>query len=271
MAININPAKFVLAQNSAMWIHKATDDAMKIMGLQGMGLALGFSQQEKEIPMMGERISPKVFTGASYDAMTVNNNFIEGDPTQEYLRNMALSGTMIKPIRLYTKDGCHFSAPDQPNSTSVAGVGGYVSGMSGLNVGNWTDPQAGAPSDTYTNSVSFAPGGPFAMFIAHAVLANLGDAIAVLSEATNVGAATIELVDNTVWDTLGFEDGDTIIVDYNGATPKYAVIASGSNTDIITLELEQGDSTSLADGNLTTGGAVHGASPSSVGSLDLTC
>ena len=41
-----------------------------------MGLALGFSQQEKEIPMMGERISPKVFTGASYDAMTVNNNFI---------------------------------------------------------------------------------------------------------------------------------------------------------------------------------------------------
>ena len=55
MARNINPQKFVLAQNSAMWVNKGTASPMKIMGLQGMGLAMGFSQQEKEVPMMAAR------------------------------------------------------------------------------------------------------------------------------------------------------------------------------------------------------------------------
>lgn len=270
MAKNMNPALFVLAQNSAMWIDKATATEMKIMGLQGMGLGLGFSQEEKTIPMMGMRISPKVFTGASYDAMTVNNNFIEGDPTQEYIRRAALSGTVIKPIRLYTKDGCHFSAPDQPNSTGVAHQGGYTSGTSGMNVGSYTDPQAGAPTDTYTNSVSFAPAGPFTMFIAHTLPGDHAN-ISVLSEATTGAGATIELLDNTVWDTLGFEDGDTILVDYNGATPKYAVIESGSATDTLVLVEGGGDAASLVDGALTSGGQVHGASPSNVADLDLTC
>ena len=270
MATNINPALFVLAQNSAMWIDKATATEMKIMGLQGMGLGLGFSQTEKEIPMMGVRISPKVFTGATYDTMTVNNNFIEGDPTQEYIRGAALSGTMIKPIRLYTKDGCHFSAPDQPNSTGVAHQGGYTSGASGMNVGSYTDPQAGAPTDTYTNSVSFAPGGPFAMFIAHTVPGDYLN-ITVLGEATTGAGATIELLDASTWDSRGFEDGDTIIVDYNGSTPKYGVIASGSGTSTITLVEGGGDAAILTDGVLTAGGAVHGASPSNVAGMDLSC
>ena len=267
MARNINPAKFVLAQNSAMWVMKATSAEMKIMGLQSMGLALGFSQQEKEIPMMGERISPKVFTGASYDTMTANNNFIEGDPTQEYLRSAALTGTMIKAIRLYTKDGCHFSAPDQPNSTSVAGVGGYTSGMSGLNIGSYTDPQAGAPSDTYTNTVSFAPGGPFALFIAHSE-PNKGDEITITGGGAGVA---VEFTTTGVdWADRGFDVGDTVIVDWSDTTPKYGVISVIADK-VLTLAADKGDAATITTGVMPAMGALHGASPSNVSAMDVSC
>ncbi len=267
MARNINPSMFVLAQNAAMWVAKATASEMKIMGLQGMGLALGFSQQEKEIPMMGMRISPKVFTGASYDSMSVNNNFIEGDPTQEYLRNSAMSGTMIKDIRLYTKDGCHFTAPDQPNSTGVAGVGGYTTGASGLNVGSYTDPQAGAPSDTFTNTVSFAPGGPFVLFVAHSE-PNKGDEITVAG-----GGAGVDVTLTTtgvVWADRGFEVGDTVIVDWADTEPKFGVV-SALNTDVMTLEADKGDAATITAGVLPVNGQVHGATSSNVAEMNLEC
>ena len=272
MAINMNPQNFVLAQNAAMWVYAATSDSMKIMGLQGLGLGMGFSQTEKEVPMMGVRISPVVFTGAKYDTMSIKANFIPGDKTQEFMKNAAETGTMVKPVRMYVKDGCHFSAPDQPNTN---GNGGYITGTSGLNIGNWTDPQAGAPSDLFTNSISTAPGGPFVLFIAHTIPGDHAN-ITVLSQTTTGAGATIELIDNTVWDTLGFEDGDTIIVDYNGATPKYAQIASGVGTDTLILVEDTGDAASLVDGVLTAGtngfnGAVHGATPSAVTGMDLTC
>jgi len=265
MAIVINPSLYVVGQNSAMWLDFATTSAMKVLGLQGMGLGIGFTQQSQDVAMMGVRIAPKVFTGATYDEMSVAANFIPGDPSQEALQQAALEGTLLKNIRLYLKDGCHFSAPDQ-----VSADGGLVSGTSGMNVGSYTDPQIGSPSDLYTNNVSFAPAGPFAVFVAHTDPGDHAN-ITVLSEATNSGAATIELLDSVVWDTLGFEDGDTIIVDHNGSTPKYAKIASGVATDTITLTLETGDSTSLADGALTTGGAVHGATPMAASAQSATC
>ncbi len=265
MAIVVNPALYVVGQNSAMYLYYATADQMKVMGLQGMGLGIGFTQQSQDVAMMGMRIAPKVFTGATYDEMTANANYIPGDPSQETLQKAALDSTLLKNIRLYLKDGCHFSAPDQ-----ISANGGLTSGTSGMNVGSYADPQIGSPSDLYTNSVSFAPAGPFAVFVAHTDPGDYAN-ITVLSEATNVGQATIELIDTTVWDTLGFEDGDTIIVDYNGATPKYAQIASGCNTDTITLTLETGDSTELADGPLTSGGAVHGATPMQAATQDAAC
>ena len=270
MARNINPQNFVLAQNAAMWVHPATSNAMKIIGLQGLGLAMGFSQTEKEVPMMGVRVSPVVFTGAKYDSMSIKANFIPGDATQAYMKNAAETGTMVKPVRLYVKDGCHFSAPDQPNAG-----GGYTSGTSGLNIGNWTDPQAGSPSDFFTNSISTAPGGPFVLFIAHTVKDDYAN-ITVRAQTTTGAGAEIELIDNTIWDTLGFDDGDTILVDYNGSTPKYARIASGVGTDTLILEEDVGDAAALIDGLLTIGsdgfnGAVHGATPSAVTGMDLSC
>ena len=265
MATVLNPQNFVLGQNAAMWLDKATANEVKVMGLQGVGLALGFTQSSTTVPMMGQRIAPKVYTGAEYDEMSINANFIPGDTSQERLQTAALESTTLKNIRMYLKDGCSFSAPDQ-----ISAGGGITTGTSGLMVGSFSDPQIGSPSDIFTNTVTMAPVGPFALFVAHTTPGDYAN-ITVLSEATNIGQATIELIDNVIWDTLGFEDGDTIIVDYNGDAPKYAKIESGSNTDTITLALETGDSTALADGALSMYGAVHGATPMQATSSDLTC
>ena len=267
MAKNINPALFVLAQNSAMWVNKATAEEMKIIGLQGMGLCMGFSQTEKEVPMMGMRISPVVFTGAKYDSMTANCNFIEGDKTQEFLKAAAEQGIMVKAIRLYTKDGCHFSSPDQPHSGGVDGVGGYTSGSSGLNVGSWTDPKAGAPSDLYANSISFAPGGPFVLFIAHTEPGK-GDEITISDGG--VGNVVTLTTTGTPWVDRGFEVGDTVLVDWSDTTPKYGVVEA-LNTDTMTLAADKGDAASISTGTLPAKGAVHGATPSKVAGMNLSC
>ncbi len=264
MAIVINPASFVLGQNSAMWLDKATATEMKVMGLQGMGLGLGFTQSSTTVQSMGVRIAPKVYTGAEYDEMSVNANFIPGDKSQEALQEAALAGNILKNIRMYLKDGCNFSAPDQPSAG-----GGYTSGTSGMNVGNYSDPQIGSPSDIYTNSVSFAPAGPFALFVAH-TLPGDGANVIVESEVTSGAGATITLTDLTAWAALGFEVGDTIIVDWNGTSPKYAVV-DALNTNVLTCVIGTGDAATLADGALDAAGQVHGATPMAVASMNLDC
>jgi len=74
MAKVTNPKLFVIGQNAALRMNVATDDEMSMKGLQGLGLFMGFTQQSQEVPMIGQRIAPKVFTGASYDESTVNAN-----------------------------------------------------------------------------------------------------------------------------------------------------------------------------------------------------
>ncbi len=264
---------YVVAGNSAMWINKATATPLKVRGLQGLGLALGFEQSTVEVSEMGRRLDSIVYSGAKLSEISVNANFVPGDASQEYLKNAAMANTNIKNVRMYLKDGCHFTAPDQISNPTSAG-NGLATGDSGLNVGNYGDPSAGSKNALFANTITMAPSGSFALFIAH-TSPNGGANIAVLSEATNLGAATIELIDNTIWDTLGFEDGDTILIDGDGTTPKYAQIASGANTDIITLTLGAsggGDAASLVDAAaMSASSAVHGASPSVVSESDVVC
>jgi len=262
MAIVISPALFVVGQNSALWLDKATADEIKVLGLQGMGLGLGFSQSSIDVPMMGVRIAPKVYTGATYDEMSINANYIPGDPSQAALQAAALAGTMLKNVRMYLKDGCNFSAPDQP----AINDGGLVSGSSGLNVGSYGDPSIGAPSDIYTNTVTMAPGGPFTIFVAHTVVGNGADVSVV---AQGASGATLTHAD-TDWEDLGFEAGDTVIVDWCETTPCYGRIDTLVTT-VMTLEEDVGDAASLSTKTLPSNGAVHGASPTEVGALSTTC
>jgi hypothetical protein len=266
MAKVISPQNFVIAQNSAMRIDCATATEVKALGLQGMGLALGFTQDSTTVPMMGERIAPLVYTGASYDEMTADTNFIPGDKSQELLREAALQGTILKNIRLYIKDGCNFSAPDQPSTNN----GGLTSGTSGLSVGSFTDPTVGSPSDVWTNSISFAPAGPFTLFVAHTPPGH-GTDITIESEATAAGGATLTLATGD-WDEYGFETGDTIILDWNTGTspPRYGVVDSLTAT-VMTLVVGVGDAAAIEDAVGTANTAVHGATPAAVANIDLEC
>lgn len=265
MARVINPASFVLGQNAALWVDKATSSQMKVMGLQGLGLGLGFTQTAQTITSMGVRISPKAYTGAEYDEMTANANFIPGDQSQDRLRQAALSGTILKNVRSYLKDGCNFSAPDQ-----ISAGGGIMSGTSGLNVGSWTDPQIGAPSDVWTNSVSFAPAGPMCLFVAHTVSGS-GDEITA-AQAGGAGTDMTLTTTGTEWATLGFDVDDTIIVDYGVdlTEPKYAKVKSIAS-DVMTLTASTGDIDDISLGTFNAMAQVHGATPMDVSGMDTTC
>jgi len=265
MAKVMNPKLFVIGQNAALRVECATDNEMSMKGLQGLGLFMGFTQQSQEVPMIGQRIAPKVFTGASYDESTVNTNYIPGDKTQDFLRNAALQGTLVKNVRAYLRDGCNFSAPDQ-----IATGGGLTSGTSGLNVGSVTDPQIGSPTDIWTNSVSFAPAGPFSLFVAHTP-AGAGDNIASSANGSDVD---LTLKDGSKWADLGFEVDDTIIVDWDGAStekPKYSKVKAISDS-VMTLDGSVGDTENIEIADpLPSKCRVHGATSSDVAGVDVEC
>jgi hypothetical protein len=270
MAIVTNPALFVVGQNSAMWLDKATPTEMKVLGLQGMGLGIGFTQNSQDVPMMGLRIAPKVYTGATYDEMSANANYIPGDASQEALQNAALEGTVLKNIRMYLKDGCNFSAPDQ-----ISAGGGLTTGTSGMNVGSFSDPQIGSPSDIYTNSVTIAPACPFAVFVAH-TNPGKGDDLTISGGGTGSDVViTIDAATSDTWAGFGFEVGDTVIVDYDGdspAKPKYGhVKAIASN--VMTLTADIGDAADIVVSGSALGAtaAVHGATPMNPADMDITC
>lgn len=259
MAKRINNVNFIVGRDIALRIDVATADEASVKGLQGLGFFLGFSQQEREVQQSGSKIAAKVFTSASYDTTQVTCNHVFGDPVQETLRNAALNGTLLKNVRAYVKDGCDFSAPDQ-----ISAGGGLNTGTSGLYVGNFTDPNVGAIGDLVTNQISLSPAGPFAMFIAHTGTATTGNGKGGTNIKIDTTAHTIELLDGTTWESLGFEDGDTLIVDWDGSStawPKYLKLASGASSDTITYDSSAGDAGSLANNASTSKTQVHGATP----------
>lgn len=262
MARVISPVSYVLGQNSALWLNKATADEAKVNGLQGMGLGLGFTQSSITVTAMGQRIAPKVYTGAEYDEFSVNANFIPGDPSQNILQAAALNNTVLQNVRMYLKDNCNFSAPDQ-----VSAGGGLTTGTSGLNVGSYSDPMIASPSDLYTNTVSFAPNGPFTLFVAHTDIG--GGAELTVARTTDTTITTT----GTEWDALGFDVGDIVLIDWDGAVtevPKYAIVKS-IVTSVLTLTTAIGDVESIETGIMPAACQVHAATPMSVSTLSTAC
>jgi hypothetical protein len=146
-----------------------------------------------------------------------------------------------------------------------------------MNVGSYSDPQIGSPSDIFTNSITFAPAGAFALFVAHTAPGDFAS-ITVTAETTGTGATLTHATAD--WDTLGFEVGDTVLVDWNGNDdqPKYGRCES-LTTNVMTLVEGVGDAPLLVSGALgggspagtTKGGAVHSATPMQVSGLATDC
>ena len=258
-------ADFILANNAAMRVDCATSDELAILGLQGLGLCLGFSKDKKTIPSMGVRVAPVAYGNGSWDEMTVDCNFIPGSTSQKYIAACSYSDITLRNVRMYLEDHCTFSAPDM-----ISAGGGIDTGKSGLSIGGYGDPKAGAPGDTWKNTIAVAPMGPFALFDVHTLNGD-GTNVSITAEVPGVSAAELELLDATEWADLGFEEGDTIIVDYAGAYPMYGKIDSLS-TSTMTLEQATGDSADMPAGALSSAdGGVHGASPLYVESAVITC
>ena len=244
MATSSTTDNFVVAQNSAVVLAPATSDEATVRGLQGMGLCLGFTMSILTVNEMGRRIATKVPSGGEYDTTTVNYNFIPGDPTLVTFQNAALNSTKIADIRLYVKQGCHFSAPDLISDAA-----------SGLHVGSFTDPQVGSPNELWTGSLDYMPGGAFALFIAH----KAGTGLSYVASTRTLTSAESDFV------TAGFEAGDTLILDYaDGHDPLYLKAESVAAGAIVFAE-DVGDEATLTSdfsGIATT--ALHGATPQAV-------
>lgn len=243
---------FVMGQNSAVVVNATLATEMTIRGMQGMGLCLGFAMETVKVSEMGRRIAAMVPSGGSYQETTVNYNFIPGDASLEFLRNASLNSTKITNIRMYTVAGCDFSAPDLISDPA-----------SGLYVGTMSDPKVDNPNGVYTGSLSYMPGGPFALFIAH-----------IGGTTLSYTASTRTLADSgNGFVTAGFEVGDTIIIDKAPlmTKPIYAKISSVAAGAIV-IEDGIGDEALMnADWAGASTTKIHGATPMVVSGVSSSC
>lgn len=242
MAIKVDVVNFVVAQNSAVVIDAATANQKTLRGLQGMGLCLGFTMNTVEVGEMGRRISLDVPSGGKYEKSSVSYNFIPGEKTLEYFRNASLNSNKIANIRLYTKQGGDFSAPDMISDPA-----------SGLYVGSVGDPKAGSVGALYQGTLEYMPGGPFVIFVAH----KAGTELSYVSATRTLASSSSDFV------TKGFEVGDTILLDnvplmVGPVYVKAKTVAAGA----IVFENAVGGVASMAadwSGAATT--AIHAATP----------
>jgi hypothetical protein len=248
MALKTNPVNFVLAQNAAVVLHARKSNEKTIRGLQGMGLCLGFTMETQTVAEMGRRIALVVPSGGTYEETSVNYNFIPGDSSLEEFRDAAINSTKLADVRLYVKQGCDFSAPDLISDPA-----------SGLYVGSMSDPQVDSPNGLFTGSLSYMPGGAFVLFIAHTGNTN----------GTNlsytVATRTFTLAGGGSFIEMGFEVGDTLILDNAAGADPYYLKAEAVNATTLVVEEDVGNEATLeAAGDLAAGIAsteLHGATP----------
>jgi len=241
MAIKLMTEPFVMAENSAVVLHPATTDEKRIRGLQGLGLALGFTMDSKTVSEMGRRISLNVPAGGTFDTSTVNYNFLPGDKAWEEFRNAAINRTKILAIRLYMKYGYDFSAPDVISDPTT-----------GLYVGSVSDPKTDTPNGIFSGSLDYMPGGAFCLFVAHKV----GTDLSYVQSTRTIASSSGDFI------TKGFEVGDTLLFDYaDGNAPLY-LKAESVAAGAIVVEAGVGDEALLTGdfaGIATT--SLHGATP----------
>jgi len=245
---------YKVASNAAVRVHCGKTDEMLIRGLQSISLPIGFTMSTTTVSSMGERIDQVLPVGGTFEEISVNYNFVVGDPSQTYLMQASLNNTEIQDMRFYVDDNqlCgDFAAPDLISDSGAS-----------YRVGTFSSP-SGTKNDLFTGTVSFLPAGASTLFVAHA---NGTD----LEFATGVGATIASTTQDFV--ALGFEAGMTIILDHvDSLDPLFCKIVTVT-TNLITLVDGVGDEASvpLFTGIATT--AIHAGQPMVVESYaGLSC
>jgi len=245
---------YKVASNAAVVANAGKSDEMIIRGLQSISLPIGFTMGTVTVSSMGERIDAILPTGGSYEEISVNYNFVIGDPSQDYLMNAALNNTEIQDMRFMVDHNMLCGDFATVDLISDAGAS--------YRVGTFSSPQ-GTKNDLFTGTVSFLPAGASALFTAHA--SGTGLEFATGTGAT-ITAAALDFVD------LGFETGQTIILDHVDALDPLVCKIDTVTTTVITLVDSVGDEGSVTTftGIATT--AIHGGAPMVVSGQDaLSC
>lgn len=246
--------QYKVASNAAVVAHAGKADEMIIRGLQSISLPIGFVMSTVEVSAMGERINQILPTGGTYEEISVDYNFVIGDPSQVYLAQASLNNTAIQDMRFmvdYNMLCGDFVTVDLVSDSGAS-----------YRVGTFSSP-SGSKNDLFSGTVSFLPAGASTLFIAHASGTDLDFATGTGATITTTG---LDFVD------LGFEAGMTIILDHvDGLDPLHCKIDTVTTT-VITLVDGEGDEASVPafTGIATT--AIHAGTPMVVSGQDaLSC
>lgn len=234
---------YKVASNASVRVYCGKANEMLIRGLQSVQLPIGFTMSTTTVSSMGERIDQVLPVGGAYEEISVNYNFVVGDPSQTYLMQAALNNSEIQDMRFYVDDNqlCgDFAAPDLISDSGAS-----------YRVGTFSSPQ-GSKNDLFTGTVSFLPAGASTLFVAHANGIDL--------EFTSGAGATIA---STTQDfvALGFEADMTIVLDHvDSLDPMFCKVLSVT-TNLITLVNDVGDEAAVPTftGIATT--SIHAGQP----------
>lgn len=237
---------YKVASNAAIRVHCGKTTEMLLRGLQSTALPIGFSMSTTTVSSMGERIDQVLPTGGTYEEISVNYNFVIGDPSQTYLMQSALSSSEIQDMRFYVDDN--------PLCGDFATVDLISDAGASYRVGTFSSP-TGSKNELFTGTVSFLPAGASALFTAHAHGTDL--------QFTAGTAGAVATISSTVqnFTTLGFEAGQTIILDHVSTLDPLHCQIDTVTIHLITLVNAVGDegSVPVINGSATT--AIHGATP----------
>lgn len=245
---------YKVASNAAVRVHCGKSDEMLIRGLQSITLPIGFTMDTIKVSSMGERIDQVLPTGGSFEEVSVNYNFVVGDPSQTYLMQASLNNLEIQDMRFYVDDNVlcgDFAAPDLISDAGAS-----------YRVGTFSSPQ-GSKNELFTGTVSFLPAGASTLFTCHAVGIDL---------VFTVGAGASIACTSQDFVALGFQAGMTIILDrVGGKDPMFCKIATVTSK-LIKLVDSVGDEAAVPSTTGIATTAIHAGYPMKIdGYSALSC
>ena len=241
-------------QNAKWVLHAAKTAEVTVPSLQAIQLPLGFTVNEIKAVELGQPIDKTFGSGASYDSINFDANFIKGDPTRTELVTAAVNQTPVTDSRFYA-DNCDFAALDLINDPS----GSY-------RVGSHSSP-GGAKEEIMTQNITVFPAGMSIMFDLH----YSGSTLA--TTATGAPGTPATITDSASQFIIkGFVPGMILYLDEIDGGDPYIVEIDTVAAGVIELVEDFGGEATLPAFSLTASlGKIHAAEPILLDTTGTVC
>ncbi len=245
---------YKVVSNAAIRVYCGKSNEMLLRGLQSIALPIGFTMATTEVSSMGERINQVLPVGGTFEEVSIDYNFMIGDPSQTYLMQAALNNTEIQDMRFYVDDNAlcgDFAAPDLISDSGAS-----------YRVGTFSSP-TGTKNEVFTGTVAILPAGASTLFSNHA---NGTDLEFTAGAGATIASTTQDFV------ALGFAADMTIVLDHvNSLDPMFCKILSVTN-NLITLVNDEGDEAAVPTFTGVSTTAIHAGNPMVIDSYaGVTC